>query len=452
MSKAQAMKFLKSRGYNPTNPMTPYITEWRGWVNADNSFYKYIETTDERKYEATRNSLKPASWVCGTWASLLFNEATEIVAEDDLTNEWLHEYLESASFLAKGQSLVQTAFALGTSAWSLRISNINENELRSENARVFIQRHDADDILPLTYNEDECTECAFLSTTVIRGRALTQLTIHEKMPEGYVITALHFDTKGLVDTEYSGVINTLSQQPLFGLIKPALNNPYFKTTPLGVSVFDDAVDALKLTDLAFDNMYKDIYLGQSMVFISDTLIPLVNGKPTINRFRDQQIFRKVTGDQGSASTNIETFQPDLRVADNTAALAEALERLGQKVGFGKGFLNANRSMKTATEIVSENADLYNHIKTHQNELHKPLMALGNALVWFASQVKGLPEADVDVRFADAIVTDANTQRAQDLSDVGAGLMARWQYIAKWQGLDDTAAQTLASEIMPDAIA
>ena len=433
---SQAKQYLRTKGYELPSVMNGYISEWKGWYMGANNFYTYREVSESRTYVYDRKTLYPARWVANQWASLLFNENTEIVSDDEAANLWLEAYLNKAGFLGKGQALVETGFALGTAAWSLRFGGLNEHELKSPNASVYIQRHDAEQIIPLTYDEDTLTDVAFISSCVIGGKEYAQLSIHELGDNGYTVTVLFFDKHGLVTTGREGIIETGSDIPLFGIVKPALDNIYDPLSPMGRSIYDDAIDAIKMVDLCWDNMYKDVYLGQTIVFVSDTLLDVdANGKTIIPREKDQQIFRKVAGDGGSASSNIETFQPSLRISENSQAITEAIDKLSMRCGFGKGYLNASRINKTATEVISDNADLFNHLKTHQNQLAPSLRGLGDALLWSATNVLGIPlaESTVDVRFADSIVDDSQAQRAQDLADVGAGLMQPYEYRVKWYG-------------------
>ena len=264
-SLSQAQRHLASKGYPIGNSMAPYIEEWLGWYMGANKFYNYKERVDSRTFKFERKTLHPARFVCTSWASLLFNESTGIISEDSKANEWLDNYLKMTSFLAKGQGLVESGFALGTSAWSLRFENIAETGLKSPMAKVFVQRHEAREIIPLTYNEDELQEVAFVSNVVVKGEKLVQLAIHELIDTGYRISIMMFSDKGQVITGNEAVIETKSSIPLFGLIRPAIDNIYDPITPMGRSIFDDAIDCIQMVDMAWDNMHKDIYLGQAYV-------------------------------------------------------------------------------------------------------------------------------------------------------------------------------------------
>jgi len=92
------------------------------------------------------------------------------------------------------------------------------------------------------------------------------LAIHELIDTGYRISIMMFSDKR---SGYYGpneaVIETKSSIPLFGLIRPAIDNIYDPITPMGRSIFDDAIDCIQMVDMAWDNMHKDIYLGQAYV-------------------------------------------------------------------------------------------------------------------------------------------------------------------------------------------
>lgn len=51
------------------------------------------------------------------------------------------------------------------------------------------------------------------------------------------------------------------------------------------------------------------------------------------------------------------------------------------------------------------------------------------------------EGLVRVMFDDSIITDTTAEKKQDMDEVAAGLMAGWEYRAKWYGEDgETAAR------------
>lgn len=74
---------------------------------------------------------------------------------------WLAAYLDEIEFMAQVQSTVMRAFGLGTGAWALWLD--------LDRRKVCIRHYDARMVIPLTWDEDGVTECAFVTRAYYRG-------------------------------------------------------------------------------------------------------------------------------------------------------------------------------------------------------------------------------------------------------------------------------------------
>ena len=77
-------EYLHSMGFQlPLEPMESYIRSWHEWMQASGSFYDYRDSDGfGRIYEVHRRSIHPAMRVCREWGSLLLNDKTQVVCED----------------------------------------------------------------------------------------------------------------------------------------------------------------------------------------------------------------------------------------------------------------------------------------------------------------------------------------------------------------------------------
>ena len=348
------------------------------------------------------------------------------------------------------QRLVERAYALGTGAWALRVDGMDPNSAISPGARIVAQRFDARQIVPLTYDEDTCTECAFVSAITVRGKRFDQVQLHLIGEDGaYIIRTVIFDADGKL-IELPGILpefTARSSAPLFALARPGLENTHVDYSPMGVSVFDDALGAVKLVDEAFDNMHKDIHLGQKMLFLDERMLEQdANGNIIVPREADQQLFRKAEMDNGSKM--VEEYNPDLRVDDNRLALRTACEMLGQRVGLDGDALwrEVASGAKTATEVISENSDSYRELRKHENALAPAIRTIVSGVLVLARSVLGVSltedPGEITVNFDDSIIEDTEAQRARDLREIAVGIMQPWEYRAKWYGEDDATAQQM----------
>jgi A118 family predicted phage portal protein len=448
------------------HPMREEVDRWWGWYTATGDFFESSDRIGKRTFKVKRISIKPAKMACEDWAGLLFNERTAIGIDDTQDGagslaaaaKWLGQWLAESGFMRLANRTVERAMALGTAAWALRFDGIIPDAVASPAARIGIERYDARHIVPLAYEGDECTECLLRSKAVVDGKEAHQLRVHRLGANGtyWVHTALFNDSgRRIASDGVAEAFDTGCTLPTFALVRPGIDNSYLEAHPFGVSVFDAALGAVEMVDMAVDNLNRDIYLGQKMAFIPSGMLEHdEDGNVVIPRAADQQVFVAFEGDQvveGRAQGPYE-YNPDMRIADNRAAIKTALELLGKRCGFGKDYYTLDERgggvmrNKTATEVASDQTELMRNIRKHEESMAPAVKGICAAAVECARSVVGLAlppvEGRVAVVFGDSIIEDDAAVRERDRADVAAGLMPGWQYIAKWQALDDAAAKEL----------
>ena len=318
-------------------------------------------------------------------------------------------------------------------------------------------------VLPLTWDEEGVSECAFVTRAFYRGKAVDQLQMHlrgplpndgdglhaeaslshgkqevffqpspsESLPshgdeETYRIVTVCFDDAGNV-IEPVGVCaeyDTGSAFPTFAIVKPAVDNTRVDMSPYGQSVFADAVDAVQAVDLAFDALINEIDVSKMRVFLSDVLFDKEssgNGKRVSIPFgkQDCTVFRKVM----STEDMIQEFAPALRTNAQAEAFRIALQMLGDLTGFGIGYFDLDESrgfIKTATEVSSDNSALMRNIARHEHALEVSLAGISHVVLHCARAFgENLPdEGVITCSFDDSIITDVAAEKAQDMVEVG----------------------------------
>lgn len=468
--------YLKGLGFTlPLEDMEPHIRAWDRWMRALGDFYDYRDTDGVgRVYEVHRRSIHPAMRVCREWGSLLLNDRTQVACDEQRCTDWLAAWMARTGFLASAQECVVRAFGLGTGAWALWV-DAGAGEVR-------VRRYDARMVVPLTWDEECVTECAFVTRAFWRGQAVDQVQLHlrgsaggtffspnEKLErasgaarpsrpgssplengetEGtYRIVTACFDRDGnRVEPEgVCPVYDTGSAWPTFSLVKPAIDNTRVDMSPYGQSVFADAVDAIQAVDLCYDAMMSEIDNGKMRVFLSDVMFDVErDGKGSRVSIpfgrQDCTVFRKVM----STEDTIQEFAPALRTEAQVRALRTALQMLGDLCGFGIDYFDFDKAgyVKTATEVSADNSALMRNIRRHEHALEGAVAGICRALLATERRLgAALPdEGAVRVTFDDSIITDTTAEKRQDMDEVAAGLMEAWEYRAKWYGEDEATAR------------
>lgn len=307
---------------------------------------------------------------------LLLNENVQVVCENQGATDWLGSFFSAMNFFPNAQATVVRAFGLGTGAFALWVD--------LDKRKVRIRHYDARMVIPLTWDEDGVTECAFVTRAFYRGKAVDQLQMHllggmgfsalsPFSPEEVGASAVSVSPDPFtMESELApvGVVpvyDTGSTFPTFSIVKPAVANTRVDMSPYGQSVFADAVDAIQAVDLTFDALINEIDLSKMRVFLSDVMFDKenTNGKNVTIPFgkQDCTVFRKVM----STDDMIHEFAPALRTSAQSEAFRIALQMLGDLTGFGICYFDMDDSrgfVKTATEVSSDNSALMRNIRRH----------------------------------------------------------------------------------------
>lgn len=429
-------EYVRARGYSTRalEEMEPHVREWDRWMRAEGEFYDYRDTDGfGRVYKVHRRTIMPAMRVCREWGSLLLDEKTAVDCGRQECTDWLASFLSSANFWGRAQETVVRAFGLGTGAFALWMD--------ADRGAIKIRHYDARMVVPLSWDAEGVRECAFVTRAFRNGEPVDQLQMHVQGPDGaYEIRTQCFDGNG-DPVEVEGVapaVPTGSPYPTFGIVRPAVPNTRADFSPYGQSVFADAVDAIQSVDLAFDALINEIDAGKMRVFLSDVMfdqgrapdgkrVPIPFGKG------DCTVFRKVM----STEDTIAEFAPALRTEAQGKAFRLALQVLGDLVGLGVDYFNAEDVgyVKTATEVASDNSALMRNVRKNENALQGALADVSRAVLACARHL-GAPlpdEGDVRVIFDDSIVQDTGSEKQQDMAEVAASLMTREEYRRKWYG-------------------
>lgn len=373
--------------------------------------------------------------------------------------------------MAQAQATLVRAFGLGTGAWALW-ADLDRKKVRA-------RHYDARMAMPLTWDEDGVTKCAFVTRTFYRGMAVDQLQMHLRGGVGisagsssssksslghsdgflnmesdgtYRIVTACFDHEGneLPPVGVAPIFDTGCAFPTFGIVKPAATNTRVDMSPYGRSVFGDAVDAVQAVDLTFDALVSEIDVSKMRVFLSDVLFDREkSGDKSISipfGKQDCTVFRKVM----STEDTIQEFAPALRTSSQSEAFRIDLQMLGDLTGFGIGYFDSDEShgyVRTATEVSSDNSVLMRNMRRHENALRSPISDIARMVMCVSRGfVEEIPDEGVmRVMFDDSIIQDVSAEKAQDMAEVGVTMNA-WEYRAKWYGEDGPTVRSRAENI------
>lgn len=421
---SEIRQYLIEHKYNTASDKTyNHIDEWLEWYQGDVEFfheYKVFNgsvTTMHKRY-----TLGMAKKVCEDWANLLLNEKVAIKAGN--YEKRLQEILDDNNFLVRANQLIEMSFALGTGALVEYL----------DGEKVVIDYIRADMIYPLSWENGDITECAFGSIRVIDGNEVIYLQIHRlgdadqgEDPELYYIENKYIDKKESVELEIPGdmlpLIPTKYDSPLFQIIMPNVCNNVDLDSPLGISVFANAIDQLKGCDLVYDSYMNEFVLGRKRILVPISFAKMQMEKEGVSApafDASDTVYYQMPGDKDS---NLKLTEVDMTIRANEHELAvqRSLDVLALKTGLGTGRYQFDSSgVKTATEVISDKSDLYQNRQKNAIIVNAALIDMVEAIAFLDAG----REVEVFIDFDDSIIEDTNTTIDKNIKLVQGGLRSK----------------------------
>lgn len=423
-----------------------YIKLWHSWYEGNvKTFHNYKVYNGMKRVNVKRRSLGMAKKVCEDWADLLFNEKVSITTDNEKTNKRLHKILDDNDFWILCNQGIEKTFALGTGAFVCGVDNLSTNEkgevLIDREAKTTIQYLTADKIIPLSWDNLHITECAFVDTTYEQSKEITQVSIHKKNEEGnYVILNRFFEgdrnnLKPIEERNYD--FDTLSDLPWFEINKPNICNNIDIESPYGISIFANSIDVLEGLDIAYDGLPTEFLLGRKRIFIDKSLtkVSSIDGTEQLTFDLNDLLFYSLPeGFSEKDSIGLQDNTQQLRIDQFNEGIQMQLNLLSAKTGFGQTYYKfENGTVTTATEVVSENSQMFRKLKKHEIILDACLTDLVKIISYIETVFVGNPMEfeNIIIDFDDSIIEDKDKERATDRADMADGIMKREEYRAKY---------------------
>ena len=443
-------QYLESQQYNTVPDETySHIDEWLEWYQNDvKKFHHYKVYNGAVTTEQERFRLGMAKTICEDWANLLLNEKVSIKAGDYSTR--LEEVLASNKFRVNGNRLIELAFALGTGAFVEYMGGDDE---------IIIDYIRADMIYPLSWDNGEITECAFGSTRVVDGKERVYLQIHRfgNPEEGEPADSYYLENKYL-DAE-SGkeieppediipLINTGSRIPLFQILTPNIYNNIDMDSPLGVSVFSNAISQLKGCDVVYDSYINEFILGRKRILVPIAMAKIQMEKEGIRQptFDSKEtVYYMMPGDRES-DMKLTEVDMSIRAQEHELGIQRSIDLLSFKCGMGTGrYRFENGGVKTATEVISDKSDLYQNRQKHNLLVNDAIQSVVRAVSFLDTGT--VVEATID--FDDSIIEDSNATIDKNIKLVNGGLRSKLSAIMEINKCDEKEAQKELERIAGD---
>ena len=240
------------------------------------------------------------------------------------------------------------------------------------------------------------------------------------------------------------------EKPLFAYFRMTGSNTIDPLSPLGVSVFANALTELKSVDVAISRKDSEIVDSKHITFVGQAIKQYAdNRKIKLPRF--------ITGigmGVDDTSTNAirehnPTIQTDARLKD----INFNLSMCGVKCGFSEGVftLDGQHGVVTATQVEADDRDTIQTVKADRDALQSAIdQALYGASA-LADLMRLAPAGDYDVHYSFGDITYSYEEdKANWRSYVLQGWVPVWMYFVKFEKMSEDEARAMAEEMKQES--
>lgn len=416
--------------------------------------------------------------VCSELAGMVWTDQSDVsvstngieLADDEIDplEAFVAETLEENNFGVATLELIEKAAALGGASFKVwrEAKHDSEGKEIPDTGRLKIGYAMADQFVPTAWDNAEITEGVFISRTAKGGYYYTRLEWHRWDGLTYTITNQLYRAPMFRNNNPKEPQDILGMRVPLAEIYPLLDEEttvegvekslfsYFRTptanniddnSPLGVSIYANAMETLHALDICFDSFVREFRLGKKRIIVPVRMVKTVVDPESgvMRRYFDatDETYEALSTDDPD-SLKIQDNSVELRVEEHVSAINAFLNIFCLQVGLSAGTFSfdAHGGLKTATEVVSENSKTYKTVRNFQNMIRPAVIRLIDNIIAVGAlydmktedgqSIAALRERGYSVNIAmdDGITQDRQTNINEGMALVGAGLLSKKTFL------------------------
>ena len=408
------------------------------------------------------HSLNVSKVVAKKLSKLVFNDGCSISVDDKVANEFLQEIFKSNKFRKNFGEELEAGYAIGGLVLRPYYDEAN-NTIKIAYCR-------ADTFYPLESNTNDISEAAIATVTqVSEGKKTVRYTLlefHEWESGKYFIRNELYRSE---DKEKVGIrvpLNSLAKyenlqdevymehftRPIFVYIKLAGKNNFNISSPLSLGIIDNAKRQLIDINEKYDQFMREIEEAGRKILASDDFFKFrynEQGMP-IKRFDSKtSVFQRMKSEEPF----IDEFAPSLRSTEFIDSINFILRTIELQTGFSSGtFSFDGQSVKTATEIISENSETFATRSDNVLIVEEALKELVVTIFELATSYKiydGKYDFGINIDFDDGVFQSQDSKADYYAKLTTLGLISKKLAIQKIQGVTEKQAKEILKEIQDE---
>lgn len=404
------------------------------------------------------HSLNVSKVVARKLSKLVFNDGCSISVDDVEANKTLQEIFNSNKFRKNFGEELEACYAIGGLVLRPYYDEANKT--------IKIAYCRADTFYPLESNTNDISEAAIATVTqVSEGKKTIRFTLlefHEWESGKYFIRNELYRSENQEQVGIRVPLNSLAKyenlqdevemkgftRPIFVYIKLAGKNNFNISSPLSLGIIDNAKRQLIDINEKYDQFMREIEEAGRKILASDSFFKVryEEGMP-IKRFDSKtSVFQRMKSDEPF----IDEFAPSLRSTEFIDSINFILRTIELQTGFSSGtFSFDGQSVKTATEIISENSETFATrsdnvliVEEALKELVVTIFELAASYNIFSSEKK----FGINIDFDDGVFQSQDSKADYYAKLTSIGLTSKKLAIQKIQGVTEKQAEEILADI------
>lgn len=288
----------------------------------------------------------------------------------------------------------------------------------------------------------------------------TRMEYHRFVNEEYLISNRCFLSKSsqslgepvnIAETPWSELIPDVSienlEKPLFAVFKTPMANNIDPDSPLGMSIFAEAIEELMDLDVAYSRNSKEIYDSKRIVLADERLMDgkavMIDGERHRIKPKMPDYIKNVLGE--GPEMFYQEINPNLNTDIRINGINNILSILAYKCGYSNGYFSFDSmtGIQTATGVEASQQRTIQFIKDIRDKLQMCMNDLIYAIDKYADLYDLSPVGAYEVAYGFGDITyNYEEDKANWYKYVQAGKVPFWKYLVKFENMSEEDAKEL----------
>lgn len=419
------------------------------------SEYRPVEYIDSNGERQTRNfhSMNVSKTVSRKLAKLVFNEGVKISINNDAeADKYINEVFQKSKFRKNFSEELEAGYAVG--------GLVLRPYFDTSTKQIKISYSKPDSFFPLSSSSNDISEMAFTTTNIeIENKKTvyyTLLEFHLWEQGTYVIEneLWRSEAKGKLGikvpldrlSKYEGLRPRTAMQgfsrPLFVYVKLAGKNNKNVYSPLSLGIIDNSKEQIKDINEKYDQFMWEVKQSERKIIASDHFFKTRfdhNGRPIRQFDSKTSAYRTIRSDEPTISE----FVPQLRTTEFVDTIDFILRVIEMQTGFSTGtFSFDGKSVKTATEVISENSETYatrsDNVLIIEEAMKELITSIFELSAFYHVRMKP-KKLDITIDFDDGVFQSKESKLDYYSKNTTLQLMPRYMAIMNIHGVNEETA-------------